>query len=331
MIRNCKIEIQGGEPLLKWDLVKQIYLEARRRAEKKSLRLGFTVATNATLLTDGMAREISKMSVPLSLSLDGPKKLHNSQRFYIDGKGSYDKTVYWIKKLKKMGIRIGVQPVITKLSLRFGPKAIIDEYLKIGQNTVFLKPFRATGKASINLEQLVMEPKDFYDFWKEGIEYCLYLNKKGTKVREFNAQNFLKNMLPPYFNLHYCCQQRPCGAGFSILSYTPDGTITGCDSARGMGFLDLGHVDADNYQTIREKTLPLLNVSPDLISVCGSCPFMAYCGICLADTAGRENDIYPKIPRSFSCKWQKMAFEYLFRKFLENKEEAQILRQWIED
>ena len=80
-----------------------------------------------------------------------------------------------------MGIRIGVQPVITKLSLRFGPKAIIDEYLKIGQNTVFLKPFRATGKASINLEQLVMEPKDFYDFWKEGIEYCLYLNKKGLK------------------------------------------------------------------------------------------------------------------------------------------------------
>jgi len=331
MKEGCKIEIQGGEPSLKWDLVKQIYLEAKERAKRKNLRFEFAIGTNATLLTDKIAEEISKMSISLSLSLDGPKKLHDAQRSYIGGQGSYDKVVYGIKKIKKMGIRFSVQPVITKLSLRFGPKAIIDEYLKIGRNTVFLKPFRPTGRALINLEKLAMEPKDFYGFWREGIEYCLSLNKKGVKVREFNAQNFLKNMLPPYFNPHFCCQQRPCGAGFSMLSYTPDGTITACDSARGMRFLDLGHVDEDNYQTIRAKMISLLNLTPDLISICSNCPFIAYCGLCLADTLGRENDIYPKIPRNFSCKWQKMAFEYLFKKFLENKEDAQILQSWVED
>jgi len=115
-----------------------------------------------------------------------------------------------------------------------------------------------------------------------------------------------------------------------MLSYNCDGIINACDSTRIIDFLNLGNVNTDNYSAIREKALPLLTLTPDLIPICRNCPFIAYCGTCLADTAGRENDIYPKVPRSFNCQWQKMAFKYLFKKFLEDKEDAQILRSWIQ-
>jgi len=171
-----------------------------------------------------------------------------------------------------------------------------------------------------------MESEDFYNFWREGVEYCLSLNKKGVKARELIAQYFITNILSPY--RRSMCHRRPCGAGISILSYDCDGTINGCDAARGKGFLDLGHIDKDNYQTIRTRALPLVALYPDLIPICSSCPFMAYCGLCLTEVFERENDLYPKVPRSFSCQWHKKAFEYLFKKFLENKEDAQILRSW---
>ncbi len=216
---------------------------------------------------------------------------------------------------------------MTKIALKYDPKAIVDEFLGLGQRLVFFKYFRPSGRALTHFKELEMTAEDFFNFWREGIEYCLFLNKKGVRVIERSAKEMLAAILTP--SRGAMCQRRPCGAGgFPMLSYDCDGTINACDATRIVDFLKLGNVYTDDYRTIRMKALPLLGLAPDLIPICRSCPFMSYCGICLADTAGRENDIYPKIPRSFACQWQKMAFKYLFQKFLENKEDAQILRSW---
>jgi len=327
MLRNCQIVIEGGEPLLKWDLMKFIHKEGKRKAEEKNLEFHFSFTTNASLMTEKIAEEISEMKIYPCLSFDGPKELHDKQRPLIDGRGSYDKVTYWFRELReKYKTRAHAIPVITNISLKYGPKAFIDEYLKLGQESVFFKPFRASGRALKSIDNLEMKPEDFFNFWKEGIEYCISLNKKGIKIRELNTIYFITNILSPHRKS--MCHRRPCGAGLSILSYNSDGTINGCDATRGQGFLDLGHVDEDDYPTIRSRALPLLALAPDLIPVCSSCPFVAYCSLCLADNFGRENDLYPKVPRSFGCQWQKLAFSYLFQKFSKNDEDAEILRSW---
>lgn len=329
-VRRCQIVFQGGEPLLKWELLKFIYREAKKRAEGKKI-IRFCVTTNLSLMTEKIAREFSEMEINPAVSFDGPRELHNKHRPFIGGKGSYDVVTYWFKRFKKdyklNKLHPSFLPLITNISLKYGPKAIVDEFLKFGESLMFFKPFRASGRALTHFKELEMTPEDFFNFWEEGIEYCLSLNKKGVKIRERGAMHMITNILTP--KRDSMCNRRPCGAGgFPMLSFDCDGTINACDSTRSVDFLKLGDVNTDNYQTIRNKALPLLALAPDLIPICSSCPFMAYCGLCLSDIAGRENDIYPKIPRSFECKWQKMAFKYLFKKFLEDGEDAQILRSW---
>lgn len=324
---GCQIVIEGGEPLLQWDLIRYLYQESEKRAKEKGIGLRFSFTTNLSLMTEQIAKELSQMEINPCISFDGPKEIHDQQRPLAGGGGTYDKVIYWAHKLKdEYKLKVHAIPVVTKIALKYGPRAIIDEYLKLGQESVFFKPFRASGRALNKMNELAMTGKEFFEFWKEGVEYCLELEKKGIKMRELNATYLISNISQPVRKS--MCHRRPCGAGFSILSYNSDGTINGCDATRGQGFLDFGHVDQDNYQTIRSKALPLLSLTPDAVPVCSNCPFMSYCSVCLADNFGRENDIYPKAPRSFSCQWQKLAFEYLFKKFMEDGEDAKILRSW---
>jgi uncharacterized protein len=326
---QARIVIEGGEPLLKWDLIKYIYRRVKKENKEKQSSYNLSFMTNLTLMTDNIAQELAKMDIHFGVSFDGPKELHNRQRPFRGGKGTYDTIIYWHKRLKeKYGINLGFLPLITKISLEYGPKAIVDEFLKHGVNMVFFKAIRPSGRALDNWPELEMKAEEFFAFWREGIEYCLQLNKKGIKVKERSAGQMLAGILTNKNGA--MCQRRPCGAGgFPMLSYETDGSIYACDSVRSVDFFNLGNVEKDTYSSVREKALPLLGLAPDLIPICSSCPFMAYCGMCLAEVAGTENDIYPKIPRSFSCKWQKMAFKYLFKKLAEDNEDSKILKSWV--
>lgn len=326
MSGGVKIIFEGGEPLLKWDLIKSVYARARQKAKEKNLKLQISFTTNLSLMTDEIAQSLAEMGIHPCASFDGPKELHDQHRPLLSGEGSYEKTVSWIRRLKNdYQLKVYALPVITNISLGYGPEAIIDEYLKIGQEEVFFKPFRANGRAINSFGKLAMKPENFFNFWKRGIDHCISLNKKGVKIKELNAVYFINNILSP--QRKSMCHRGPCGAGLSILSYTPDGTINACDAARGEKFLDLGHVDKDDYQSVRAKAVSLLNFSPDLTPVCSSCPFIAYCGHCLADTFGRGGKLY-MTPESFQCQWQKLALEYIFKKIIENGEDAKILRSW---
>lgn len=327
MTGGCQIVLEGGEPLLKWDLIKFLYSQAHKRADEHGLELRFSFTTNLSLMTDEIAGDLAAMHINPCISLDGPKDIHDKQRPLLGGGGTYDKVIYWAKRLKeKYALDVYGIPVVTRLSLEQGPRPLVDEYLKIGQNTVFFKPFRVSGRAQTNFNSLAISPEEFFNFWKEGIEYLLLLNKQGKKVKELNTIYLITNILTPYRKS--MCHHRPCGAGFSILSYDCNGVINGCDATRGQGFLDFGNVFENTYADVKKSILPLLAVGSDLIPICTSCPFIAYCGNCLSDNFGRENDIYPKVPRAFGCRWQKMAMEYLFEKFIENGEDAKILEGW---
>lgn len=82
------ISFYGGEPLLAFDLIKQVVEYADELFDGKELIYGMT--TNATLITDEIARFIKQHQIRIMFSIDGPRDVQNKNRVFRDGRGSYD-------------------------------------------------------------------------------------------------------------------------------------------------------------------------------------------------------------------------------------------------
>jgi len=94
---EIKIEFQGGEPLLNWDIVKGIVEYAKALNGKAKKRLEIVVCTNLTLITQDMLEYMKLHDILVSTSLDGPKDIHDKNRLLRKGDSSYD---LFTKKLK---------------------------------------------------------------------------------------------------------------------------------------------------------------------------------------------------------------------------------------
>jgi sulfatase maturation enzyme AslB (radical SAM superfamily) len=89
---SIKVEFQGGEPLLAFDLIKFVVEEVRRRTQHDGRLVEFVIATNLSQLSDEMLEFFREQSVLISTSLDGPQFLHNANRPRRGG-GSYETVV----------------------------------------------------------------------------------------------------------------------------------------------------------------------------------------------------------------------------------------------
>lgn len=93
-----KVGLFGGEPLLNFDLIKK----AVEYGKGKDMEFGIT--TNGTIVTDEIADFCKEHNIKVSVSIDGPKEVHDLCRVYPDGRGTYDDVIRGIKKLSERGI-----------------------------------------------------------------------------------------------------------------------------------------------------------------------------------------------------------------------------------
>src|SRR6185436_16477034 len=97
---QLKIELQGGEPLLNFERVRQIVVEGRRRAAEEGRPVAFVVTTNLALLDDDMLLFFREHGVFLSTSLDGPEELHDANR-PRPGNDSHARTIANIRRARE--------------------------------------------------------------------------------------------------------------------------------------------------------------------------------------------------------------------------------------
>src|SRR5438874_3776643 len=143
---TIKIEFQGGEPLLNFPLIQQI-VEAARREAPDGKKLEFVIATNLALLSDEVLDFCRANSILLSTSLDGPGDLHNRNRPRPGG-NSYQLAVEGIRRAQKVlgPDRISALMTTTQSSLDRVDE-IIDEYLRLDLEGIFLRPLSPYGFA----------------------------------------------------------------------------------------------------------------------------------------------------------------------------------------
>ena len=98
--KRVNIGFYGGEPLLEFPLIKQIVAYARDVFDGKELT--FTITTNGTLLTDEIISYFAQENIQLTISLDGPKAIHDKSRIFADGHGSFDTVMKNVARVKEL-------------------------------------------------------------------------------------------------------------------------------------------------------------------------------------------------------------------------------------
>jgi uncharacterized protein len=249
-----KIEFQGGEPLLNFDLIRWIVLTAKVRAVPLDKQVQFVIATNLALLNDDVLDFCAEHDVLLSTSLDGPRDLHNKNR-PRRGQNSYELAVAGIARIKeRLGPdKVGALMTTTEASLD-RVEDIVDEYLEQGLDGIFLRPLSPYGFAIKTKQFHKYDAHKWLQFWKRGLRYILEINKSGRHFSEFYSALLLRRMLSDQ-PIGYVDLRSPAGIGLGALVYNYDGTVFASDEARmlaemGDRSFELGNVRKHSYREL---------------------------------------------------------------------------------
>jgi His-Xaa-Ser system radical SAM maturase HxsB len=327
------IEFQGGDCLFNFDIVKFIIEYAEKTALEKNKKVRFSIITNLTMMTEEKLNFLKEHKIMgMSTSLDGPKEVHDANRKYLDGKGSYDDVVYWIKRIRnefRNDFNLNALTTITRYSLSY-PKEIVDEFIKLGFNNIWLRFLNNLGFAHSNWEKIGYTPDEYVTFWNECLSYIMNVNSTGRQLRENFATIFSRKILnipdPMFLDI-----QSPCGAAIGQLLYNHKGDIFTCDEAKVLGDLfKLGNVKEHSLLDIirNPTTLSMINLSTKLPLLCDACTWSPYCGVCPIEVYMTQGTIVPKLSTDFRCIIFKKMIKIIFEKILFSKNEREILIKW---
>lgn len=251
-----KIEFQGGDPSTYFEMVKYIIEEAELQNILKKRHLEFVICTNISLLDEDMVSYLKKHKCYISTSLDGPKDLHNTNRPLQNTTKTheiFEKNLQMIRRVYGTDDCVSALMTTSKYSLgRF--KEIVDEYVRLGFNNIFLRSLNPYGFAKQYKDKIAYPVEDFVENFKEGLNYIIELNKRGTFFVEGYAALLLRRMLTP-FATGFVDLQSPAGVGIAGAIYDYDGSVYVADEARMMArfknyYFRLGNVNNDTHQTM---------------------------------------------------------------------------------
>jgi uncharacterized protein len=313
------LEFQGGEPLLNFDLIRFIVPRCKALAASSGKQLSIVVATNLALATDEMLHFFRDERVSVSTSLDGPAFLHNANRPRPGG-NSHELTLQNIERARAILGRQQVAALMTttRLSLDY-PREIIDEYVRLGFHSIFLRPISPYGFAARTHAKTGYEVERFLEFYKKGLAYTIDLNRQGVNISEAYAKILLTKILTP-FPTRFVDLQSPAGAGISVVVYNYDGDVYASDESRMLAEMGdrrfrLGNVHSDGYAAIfngnRITSLVESSVVESLPG-CSHCAFQTYCGADPVFHYATQGDMVGQRPTSAFCRRNMEIIRHLF-------------------
>jgi uncharacterized protein len=225
----------GGEPLSNMPLIRQVIDHAERRGAEVGKTVDFSLTTNATLLTEELVEYFSAHRVGITVSMDGPKALHDRNRKTIGGKGTYDVVA---KKARMLLAGHKTRPVGARVTLTRGTTDVvtIHRHLRdeIGFFEVGFAPVTAGDIGTFNLGE------------DELAEVFCGMKALGLEYRDealAGRNNGFANMHQLMTDLAEGTRKSlPCGAGLGMLAVDKDGGLNLCHRFTGSSLPTFGNV-----------------------------------------------------------------------------------------
>ena len=295
---NLEVDFFGGEPLMNFDVVKQLVAYARSIEKEKGKNFRFTLTTNGMLIDDDVIEFANRECHNVVLSLDGRREIHDHSRKDYMGNGSYDKIVPKFKKFAESRNQEGyyMRGTFTHNNVDF-------------TNDIF--HMADMGFTQLSMEPVVSPPGTEYALTEEDLpklmeQYEILAKEMIRRDKEGRGFTFYHYMID--LSHGPCIYKRiaGCGSGTEYYAVTPAGDLYPCHQFVGDEKYKMGDVFTGITNTALRDEFKLCNVyaRPE----CDNCWAKLYCsGGCAANAyhaTGSIKGIY-----EYGCK--------LFRKRME--------------
>lgn len=316
------MEFQGGEPLLRFDLLQEAVRKAKELNEKVGKHIDYVLCSNLAILEDRHLEWCRTEGVIISTSLDGPEYLHNKNRPMSNGRPSHETVTRNIRRAQEALGKHAVSALMTttRESLKY-PTEIVDEYLRMDMGSVFIRELNPYGFAVKSATALGYSSDEFFRFYKRVLDRIVEINKAGRTFSESFASIVLTKALTPW-TVGFVDLQSPAGAGFGVCVYNYDGDIYVSDEARmlaetGDPTFRLGSVLEDSYDAIffgeSMQTLAASACS-EALPGCSDCAYQPYCGADPVRNYRTQGDPAGIRPGAGGfCRRNKQIIEYLMQ------------------
>ncbi len=315
---NLEVDFFGGEPLLNWDVVKQLVEYGRSREEECHKKFRFTLTTNGVLLNDEIMEFCNREMSNVVLSLDGRKEVNDRMRPFRNGTGSYALIVPKFQKFaKSRGTKdYFVRGTFTRNNLDFSEDVL---------------HFADLGFEKLSMEPVVSDPKEPYSIREEDLpkimeEYDKLAKEFIRRKKEGRGFQFFHFMID--LSQGPCVAKRlsGCGSGTEYLAVTPWGDLYPCHQFVGMEDFLLGNVEEGITNPAVRDEFKLCNVYAK--EKCKDCFARFYCsGGCAANAYNFSGDITGAY--EIGCEMQKKRIEcaIMIRAALADEESSRMEQQ----
>jgi His-Xaa-Ser system radical SAM maturase HxsB len=333
--QSIKIEFQGGEPLLNFGIVKYIVKKAQVMNQLHQRNLDFVIATNLAVVTNEILEYCRDNQIHISTSLDGPSDLHDKNR-PRKGHDSYERAINGIQLARDILGKDQVSALMTttEASLK-RVKEIVDEYVRRHFNGIFLRHLSPYGFAMKTKSYASYSTERWLDFYKEGLEYIIQLNKNGVEFQEFYASTILKKILTSEES-GFVDLMSPAGLGIAAVVYNYNGSVHPSDESRmlaemGDDKFKLGNVLENTYDEIFGSDALLEPLEDSFAAsnpMCTDCAYETYCGAEPVYHYAMHKDFVGRKPESSFCKRNMSIIEYLIERMEDDDCVKKLFQRW---
>lgn len=279
---NLEVDFFGGEPLMNWQVVKDLVAYGRSLEEPHHKKFRFTLTTNGVLLDQDILDFVNQEMANVVLSIDGRKSVHDKMRPLAGGQGSYDLVLPKFQKVARSRNQ--------------------TNYYVRGTFTHFNKDFAADvchladlGFEQISIEPVVAPENEDYALTKDDIpellaEYDKLAVELIRRHKEGKGVNFFHFMID--LEGGPCVYKRlsGCGSGTEYLAVTPWGDFYPCHQFVGQDKFLMGNVDEGIVNTDIREAFRSCNVYAK--EKCRDCFAKFYCsGGCAANAYNFQGSI----------------------------------------
>lgn len=272
--RNLEVDFFGGEPLMNFQVVKDLVAYARSIEKEKGKNFRFTLTTNGVLVDDDVIQWANRECSNVVLSLDGRKEIHDRFRVDYAGKGSWERIVPKFQKFVEA--REGKNYYMRGTFTHANP-----DFLKDIQQMLDL------GFRELSMEPVVCAPGDPSALTEEDMAVVM---EQYERLAELMLQKDKEG--DPFTFYHYmidltggpCIYKRisGCGSGTEYMAVTPWGDLYPCHQFVGEEKFKLGNIWDGVTNPDVQKEFAACNVYAH--KECGDCWARLYCsGGCAAN------------------------------------------------